>query len=216
MHLEIDITDIANGRPGSHKLRTHITTWSDGSGQVTGSAGGWNVTARIDLEPGPAPRNVIAVIPLFNGRNGPDAIDPISFTAPEGTVSSKVEYRVTGHGGQSDPRCIGPADEFCKRNHRILVDGEQIGPPIEPWRDDCATLCTITNINGRDYCAENPCGAIQSVQAPRANWCPGDVTPPIVFEEAPLSTPGEHSFGWTIQDVLGSWRVSALYLAYGQ
>lgn len=215
MHLEIDITDVVNGLPGSHTLRTHIATWPDGSGQVTGSAGGWNVTARVDLEPGPAPREVLAVIPLFNGSQGPDVIEPVSFTVPEGTTSSRVEYRVTGHGGQSDPMCIGPADEFCKRAHRIFVDGEQIGPPITPWRDDCAELCTIETFNNFDYCAENPNGAIQSVEAPRANWCPGDVTPPIVFEESAYSNPGEHSFGWTVQDVKGSWRTSVVYFAFG-
>ncbi len=55
-HLEIDITDVANGLPGAHALSTHITTYSDAAGMVSGSAGGWNVTVKVDVTPGEPPR----------------------------------------------------------------------------------------------------------------------------------------------------------------
>jgi hypothetical protein len=102
----------------------------------------------------------------------------------------------------------------------VSIDGVAL-LPFEPWRSDCEELCTITHYGppsgGFDYCLENPCGAIQSVQAPRANWCPGSLTPPFVFEEAPLSAAGDHTFDWTIANVGegGSWTVSATYFAYG-
>ena len=116
--------------------------------------------------------------------------------------------------------CIGPAEEFCKRTHDILIDGTKV-QTIQPWRTDCATLCTITHygpVNGGfDYCQENPCGAISSVKAPRANWCPGSMTDPNMWETPELGTPGQHTFQWTISTVAsgGLWAVSATYFAYG-
>ncbi|MCA9632165.1 MAG: hypothetical protein KC766_31145 [Myxococcales bacterium] len=222
MHLEVDITDVANGiAPGPHRLRSHISTWSDSEGKVSGSNGGWNVSAKIQVSPGAAPRNVLAVIPLYNGSHGAESPMPIDFQIPEGTTSTRVEYRATGHGGVlPSPGCGQPGEEFCKRDHRFYADGTQFDRQ-QPWRDDCKDLCTrktfSTGGGSLEYCAENPCGAIQSVEAPRANWCPGSVTPPIDFERPEYTAPGQHSFSWTITPVAdgGSWRVSAMLFAFG-
>ncbi len=223
LHFEIDITDVANGiTPGPHRLRSHISTWSDGAGQVSGSNGGWFVSAKIQVSPGPAPRNVLAVIPLYNGSHGAESPMPIDFDVPQGTTSTRVEYRATGHGGvYPSPGCSQPGEEFCKRDHRFFADGTQFDRQ-QPWRTDCKDLCTratFTNAGGGsfEYCEENPCGAIQSVEAERANWCPGSVTPPFDFERTEYSTAGQHSFGWTITPVAdgGSWRVSATFFAFG-
>jgi hypothetical protein len=40
MHMERDLTVIANAQPGTHRLRAHITTYADGAGKVTGSKAG--------------------------------------------------------------------------------------------------------------------------------------------------------------------------------
>jgi hypothetical protein len=222
MHLEIDITDVVNGiAPGDHEAQAHITTWSDAEGQVSGSDGGWFVSAHIDMTPGPPPRNVLAVYPLYNKSYGAmDTPGPQSFSVPEGTVSSRVEYRVTGHGGGTGGLgCVGPAEEFCDRIHTVRFDGAPFAE-FHPWRTDCGALCTLAhydnpNGGGFDYCLENPCGAIQSVQAPRANWCPGDVSPPIAFE--PALYPGEHTMDWSVNAIAegGSWRTSVTYFAFG-
>lgn len=217
LHLEIDVTDIANGLPGAHQLQCHISTWSDGSGQVTGSAGGWNVTARFDVVAGDPPRRVLAVIPLTNHSVGSDAgTIETTFLVPEGVTNGRVEYRVTGHGGAADDtgQCIGGAEEFCQRWHTIYVDGDRWGT-IQPWRDDCDQLCTLTTEGvSFDYCAENPTGAVSSVRAPRANWCPGDVTPPVIVETEELSAQGEHTLGYKVEVVApgGSWRTSTVYI----
>src|SRR5579859_7452328 len=64
-HQEIDITDVANGLGGMHTLSVTIPTYSDAAGMVSGSDGGWNVSAQLVMTPGAAPRKVVAVVPLF-------------------------------------------------------------------------------------------------------------------------------------------------------
>ena len=225
LHLEIDLTDLANGLPGAHTLRTRIETWSDGAGQVSGSNGGWFVTARIEVTPGRPPASVAAVIPLYQGNQTESGEGGrISFDIPEGTVETRLEYRVTGHGGPNsggDSACIGPFDEFCRRQHELLVDDVRVDN-FEAWRDDCAQLCTVVSSPGPfggsiQYCQENPTGAQQSVRAPRANWCPGSLTPPRVVYPDALAQAGGHTFSWRINKIGagGVWNVSAWAIAYG-
>ncbi|MBK7579091.1 MAG: hypothetical protein IPI67_02700 [Myxococcales bacterium] len=223
LHLEIDVTDVINARPGKHPVDVTISTWSDGAGKVSGSDGGWWVTARFDLVPGKPPRNVLAVVPLTNVSSGdPTPIAPINFDVPQGTTSTRLEYRVTGHGGVVGAAGCGlsPAEEFCLRSHTLYVD-EAVLDSFSPWRDDCATLCTLAHQDstsgGFDYCKENPCGAISSVKASRANWCPGSLTPPLTWEPSALTSPGAHNFRWQVEDIAsgGSWRVSATFFAFG-
>lgn len=222
-HLEVDLTDVANGLPGKHTLKVTIPTWSDGAGQVSGSNGGWNVTAKIEVIPGVAPHKVLAVEPLYYGsEDSTVTTDPTAdFTVPDGTTDARIEYRVTGHGGGPvASSCIGPADEFCQRTHTAFVDTTQVGL-LDPWRNNCDTLCTIQHqgpaTGGFDYCKENPCGAVASVKAPRANWCPGSETPPFVLKGDPMTQAGTHTFRWHISEIDpgGQWRVSATYFAYG-
>jgi len=219
MTFTVDLTDIANGAPGSHRVRVTLSTYSDGAGKVSGSNGGWWVTAKVHAEPGAAPRKVLAVKSLFNQSvKSTSGKQQTKLTVPAGTVSSRVEYRATGHGGgKSDAACIGPAEEFCQRWHRITVDGKEV-KKVAPWRTDCAKGCTLATRGSMTYCKENPCGLIASVKASRANWCPGSVTPPMVWSFPALSTPGEHTFGYAIEKIAsgGLWRVSVTYIAYGK
>jgi hypothetical protein len=224
LHVEVDVTDVFNGLPGAHTLHSTIPTYSDGAGRVSGSNGGWNVTARFEVTRGPAPRRVLAVIPLLNLSHGADTANrDYPFTLPAGTRSGRIEYRVTGHGGGAveRPACIGPAEEFCQREHTVAVDGADL-EPVVPWRTDCQDLCTLVTsdagVGPRQYCLENPCGALASVRAPRANWCPGSATPPFEFTADALNTPGAHTFRYRISRVAasGSWRTSAVVFAYGE
>lgn len=212
--LEIDVTDLLNAEPGERDVEVFIPTWSDASGQVTGSAGGWNVSARFVLEPGAPPRNVLAAIPLLDEVLTADLPDhSIAYDLPDGATSTRLEIRATGHGGGAPDRdCIGPADEFCERTHRVAIADVQ--RDYVPWRDDCAELCTVVrHESGFDYCAENPMGAIQSVQAPRANWCPGSLTPPIVLR--PDASSGTFDYAIERVGAGGRWNVSATLYAYG-
>lgn len=224
--LEHDVTDLVNGlRGGIHTFSVLIPTYSDGSGQVTGSNGQWFVSLRFEVTPGAAPRNVLAVLPLVNANDGAGtSTRTIAFNVPDGTVDGRIEYRTSGHGGGArGTGCIGPAEEFCRRDHRVLIDGVEEGV-LDAWRTDCPDFCTVATYSGPppvrpgfQYCAENPTGAMGSVRAPRANWCPGSETPPTLWTFDPLSVPGPHTFQYQISTILpgGSWRVSAIYFAYG-
>lgn len=218
LHIEADVTDLLNGKPGAHRFKTHITTYSDGAGIVSGSNGGWNVSARFEVDPGPMPRPVLATIPLFyGGVTSADGID-VDFVAPEGTGLGVIEYRVTGHGGaEGDADCIGPAEEFCFRDHEVDVDGARFAD-LTPTRSDCELGCTIEHYDpfDLDYCAENPCGAIGSVRASRANWCPGSVTPPFLLQGPAVDTPGPHIASFRVPKLIegGVWQTSATFVAY--
>jgi hypothetical protein len=219
-HLEQDVTDTFNSIQGPRTFQVIIPTYSDPAGKVSGSNGGWTVSAHLDVTPGTPPMNVLAVIPLYyDSVTSGEMVADVPFTMPPGTTSSRLEYRVTGHGGASDPSsaCFGPAEEFCQRVHHVYLDDQQI-EQVTPWRNDCAMLCTTTTGGPfGSYCAQNPCGSPASVRASRANWCPGSETPPYQWTPAVLSNPGTHAFRFGIDDIYmgGEWRVSATAYAYG-
>jgi hypothetical protein len=223
MHIEQDVTDIFNAITTSRALDIGIPTASDGAGKVSGSNGGWNVSARLDVSPGAAPRKVLGAIALFSSAVS-SADGPITapFILPSGTTHARIEYAPTGHGQGTamDPSCIGPADEFCRRTHVLSIDGNALST-VTPWRSDCANGCTLaqrpSGSGSFQYCRENPCGDPASVRAPRANWCPGSVTPPLVYEPDALKQPGAHSFAFEIRSIGqgGSWVVGAKVFAYG-
>jgi hypothetical protein len=221
LSFEQDITDVANGLSGEHTLRVEISTFGDPEGKVSGSKGSWIVSANLLLEPGPAPREVLAVVPLAFSPQTVSTPAPFAFETPEGTSSARIEYRATGHGQGpgARPACIGPAEEFCLRTHVLSLDGNELWS-FDPWRSNCHELCTLTaNDSGNgieEYCLENPCGALQSVRAPRANWCPGSVTPPEVLDDAALAAAGPHELSLGIDELAegGNWLVSATFFAF--
>lgn len=218
LELQQDITDVVNGLPGPHRLRLRIDTWGDPEGQVSGAEGEWVADVKIELEPGPAPRRVLAVLPLvYESQTVPEP-ELSRLDVPNRARSGRLEYRVTGHGAVAELGCLGPAEEFCQRTHELRLDDQLI--ELVPWRSDCAELCTLTEntaeLGPAQYCAENPCGAVDSVRASRANWCPGSMTEPFVVEDPTLGMPGPHSVRRRIPELHegGSWLVSLSYFAF--
>ena len=222
-HLEVDLTDLANALPGKHGIRVDLGELSRPRGA------GHGLERRVDGEradrsdAGDPPRHVLAAVPLYVGAIGAgDPFPVVSWTVPEGAIGGRLEYRTSGHGqGATGPRCIGPAEEFCDRTHQIFIDGAQVDN-IDTFREDCESLCTLAHQGpadgGFDYCTQNPCGNVNSAKASRANWCPGTMTPPFVWDGLPaLATPGMHTFSFQIQSIIsgGIWMGSAFYIAYG-
>lgn len=219
LHLERDVTDVFNATRGKRRLEITIPSYSDAEGKVSGANGGWTVSARLEVTPGTPPRNVLAVLPLLYDSDTKSAERVFDFTLPEGTTNARLEYLATGHGGgEGGIACIGPAEEFCKRTHTLKADDAELVAEKALWRTNCDDLCTLTKGGPfGEYCKENPCGAPESVRAPRANWCPGSETPPLTAEPSAFATPGPHRLGVTVKDVAegGQWRISAKVFAYG-
>jgi hypothetical protein len=220
LHVEVDLTDLANARPGKHRMQAFIATWSDAMGLVSGAHGGWNVSARIELTTGTPPRKVLAATPLFNGNLGdttPAATG--QFTLPEGTKQLRVELRTTGHGGTSvtDPKCFGPAEEFCTRQHAIEIDGQRV-EGFEITRYDCGALCTLATEGELMYCTQNPTGLPASVRAPRAGWCPGSFTEPRTWMLSASGGEKVHTLEYAVDHIEagGSMRASAVVYAIGE
>jgi hypothetical protein len=218
LEVEADVTDVVNGLPGVHQLGVRIDTWSDADGLVSGSSGEWLASVELLLWPGTPPRRVLAVVPLVLAAQTDAEAAPVSFEAPQDTGSARIEYRVTGHGAVVSPGCLGPAEEFCRRQHELWLDGELL-QALSPWRD-CSDMCTLTsNDSGygpASYCKQNPCADPNSARAPRANWCPGSLTAPLILEAPALAAPGEHELLRNIPELApgGTWRVSATYFAF--
>ncbi|MDP9003029.1 MAG: hypothetical protein M3O46_23300 [Myxococcota bacterium] len=224
-HVEQDVTDVFNTISGPRTLQVHVGAYLDPKGLISGSAGAWYVSAHLDVTPGMPKSNVLAIVPLYYGSvTSGQTLSDVPFTLPAETIAGRLEYRVTGHGGTTADggtefrSCFGPADEFCRRLHHILVDDNEV-VQVTPWRNTCDVLCTLTDGGpfGGQYCLENPCGDPESVKASRANWCPGSVTPPLSWTPASLSSPGAHTFRFAIDGVPpgAEWRVSAVVYAYG-
>ncbi len=222
--LEVDVTDVINGMTAAREVEVEIPTYSDGAGIVSGSQGGWFVSGRLLALKGTPPRRVLSVTPLlYRSLFTADAQQSLAFTVPPGTARTVVEYRATGHGGPTTnaPGCFGPAEEFCTRRFTFKADGQPFDDR-QLLRTNCAQLCTVTAFPSAAggtimACKENPCGSIGSVRASRANWCPGSVTPALVFEPPSFKTPGAHTFEFTIDRIAtgGLWQVSVTVFAYG-
>lgn len=222
-HIERDITDVVNALHDKRQIQIMIPSYSDGAGKISGSAGGWTVTARIDLVPGDAPNHVLGVYPLvYDDQTKSNTTRSFPITMPPGTTSARVEYLATGHGGATatgDLDCIGPADEFCKRTHTLSADGAAFMDKQALWRTDCTKNCTVmTGGPFKSYCEENPCGDMNSVKAPRANWCPGTETPPLTFTPPQLATPGAHTVDLLVSKIAdgdANWEISLKVFALG-
>ncbi|HWZ87803.1 MAG TPA: hypothetical protein VNW92_03105, partial [Polyangiaceae bacterium] len=63
MHVEHDLTAVANALGTSHRLRARINTYPDSTGMATGSNGGWNVSLQLTLVRGTPELHPLAVVP---------------------------------------------------------------------------------------------------------------------------------------------------------
>ena len=96
---------------------------------------------------------------------------PFSVSVPAEAQQIIGRLFITGHGGNDDLACGQPADEFCPRVNRILVDSG-IAWEETPWRDCCYPRGTEPLCLGcQDW---NACGW-PSCTYDRSGWCPGEI-----------------------------------------
>lgn len=135
---------------------------------------GWWVTTEFRLskrpeEASPKPP-ADGIAPVFFHSSSAVSAGPFSVTIPGQAMMVVGRLFITGHGGEADPTCGGPADEFCQRQNRIRVDGSAAWTDI-PWRDCCYPRGSINCPDCADW---NACG-FPSCTFDRAGWCPGEI-----------------------------------------
>ena len=187
-----DVTDLAPLLTWVHPVIVTLDT----------TEGGWEVDLWMTFEPGPPPREVLRVVPLFDHANYrvPADISPVLVRMPVGVAGAALRYRFTGHSTTGEG-----CDESCERTVTVSVDG---APRLEhtPWRTDCASFVAV-----------NPLGDPAVVSRARSGWCPGDRVRTVVTDFTPWLSGLDQVFDMEIPEVdpaTGSWRVSAVLVLY--
>lgn len=187
-----DVTDYAPLFTWTHPVVVTLET----------AEGGWEVDLSIIFEPGPPPREVRAVVPLFDETDVRATTDvaPVLVRMPSGAASAAVRYRYTGHSTDGTG-----CDATCERTPAISIDGTQ-RLELTPWRTDCASFVSV-----------NPLEEPAVVGQARNGWCPGALVRTGVSDVTPWLTGLDLTFDTTIPEVdptTGSWRVSAALVLY--
>ena len=174
----VDVTPLLPLLGGRKKLVVHIDTWV-GPSRPPGA--GWLVDVSFTFTPGIPQRTPLQVIPLWDVATFDygDPAKPVSLGAravqiPAGASFVELRSLITGHGQGNLQNCA----EFCPKVHTYTVGAGLVQRRL--WREDCASFCTVVRdpATGSMSCRENPTGAVESVRASRANWCPGATVDP--------------------------------------
>jgi hypothetical protein len=220
-----DLTDYYALLVGKHDYHVEIDTYSDSSGQVTGTASSHDATVTIELTPGVPPHEVLAAIPLFRqtltGDGGADASPALTakLIAPDGATAGRLDYFTSGHGANGP---LMECDEFCDVTNDVEVDGKNLYAKAP--KADCSTNCTHVPASGSFscggetfdyYCKQNPESCPSSAVAPRSNWCPSRIIAPIAIPLPASALAGEHEVGVRLLGANGNWPVGLAAVFYG-
>ena len=222
-HWEQDVTDYLSAIEGDHTWHIEVGTYADPNGKATGTASSHDVDVNITLIPGIPPRKVLSALPLF--RTGISDPKPLTatFAAPANATHGRLDYYMSGHGGNPDPKLGGaPCDEFCQRENDLKVDGKSVY--ADSPTSDCSDNCTQVPIKGMISCGnqsfgyickQNPTSCPSSAVAPRSNWCPSQIIAPIAINlPASAITAGMHTIELQIPDVHGTWSIGLSAVFY--
>ena len=185
MNYVDDVSEYLPLFQGTGEFEVYVSAW----------VGQWSVHIVLVFDSYGPGEGVDEVVPIYYNENYNSLtfMTPQRFQVPEDTSAVTVTCRLTGHNN-AGTNC----DEFCRKNVRVYLDGEELSTFV-PWRDDCA-----------DFLGVNPFGLPASVRLSRAGWCPGDFVYPYDFEILDPG-PGEHTTYLAIEDVEpdgGYWAVS--------
>ena len=184
---------------------------------------GWWVTSTFTFSERPEDTSpkppADGIQPLFFHSSGSGLTGPFPVSIPATAADVIGRLFITGHGGNSDPACANPADEFCQRTNRILVDGLKAWQDI-PWRDCCYPRGTEPTCAGCQ--AWNACG-YPSCTFDRSGWCPGEIACHDNLDEGcdqdlPLTqhlVPGAgYDVEYEVDGINGSWSRSLVVYWY--
>jgi hypothetical protein len=229
--FETDVTDYAPALFGQRMWEVYLSTGADPTGAASGSKAGYNNEISVTLTPGRPPRDVLAVVPLWNHprygqiRNDAGVISqPEPFiarvNAPAGATGARVDVYTTGHG--IVPDSAGRiCDEACPKRNFVGVDNTTLYNEA-PWVS-CAANCTkvpqdppVTCLGVTyDYmCKEHPRGCPGAVVMDRSGWCPGRPIGPFKLD-APAMKTGGHQLMHRIDNIADFWQVGAVAVFFG-
>lgn len=185
--------------------------------------GGWWVSSDFRFSKRPedtSPKKPAdGIQPVFFHSSGAGLTGPFPVDVPAEAEQVIGRLFITGHGGNSDPACGQPADEFCQRTNRILVDSSVAWEDI-PWRDCCYPRGTEPICSG---CSDwNSCG-YPSCTYNRSGWCPGEIACHDNLDEgcdqdlpmtAAISPGVPHDVEYEVLNVNGSWSRSFVVYWY--
>lgn len=131
----------------------------------SGYSGGFTGDIKFAFIEGTPERDVKGVQRLWNGSygfGGATSIDnyfqPMSKTAPAGTLNATLKFTVTGHGSDNTG-----CSEFCSKYYDVLLNASQVDHK-NIWRSDCGS---------NDLYPQSG-----TWLAERGNWCPGALVRP--------------------------------------
>lgn len=212
--LTLDVTPFAPLLAGQRRyIGAHITHFVQKGWWVTSDFHFSKRPEDVSLKP-PAD----GIEPIFfhsseSGLTGPFAVD-----VPAEAESVVGRLFITGHGGNADGQCVNPADEFCPRTNKIIVDSTPAWQDI-PWRDCCWPRGSAQCDGCRDW---NACG-YPSCTFDRSGWCPGELACHDNLDEGcdqdqlltSALTPGQsHDIQYEIVGVNGTWARSLVVYWY--
>jgi hypothetical protein len=213
---EQDITDYASKIFGKHKYMGYIRTQADPTGKASGVEAQMDMSVTLVLTPGPPPRRVVSVQPLFYALAWGKTSAPIkaTVTAPEDVTNGRIDFYVSGHGLVGTKAC----DEFCKKENVISVGGQTVyaeapwvvcGEPVCGEHLAAATPFTCMNKSWSYRCGSNLTSCPGSAVLDRANWCPGRK---IELKEIPLPEDllsGSHDVTYAVENLEGNFWIGA-------
>lgn len=167
---------------------------------------GWLITLDFEIQLGPPPTRCLGMDTLWCGtfpygdstRDIESLLHPIEFRAPVGADFARLRIHQTGHGMDDLENCA----EFCARNRQVIFDDSLINER-SLWRE----------------CGENPLYPQAGTWIfDRANWCPGAVVYPDVYD-LPIGKIDGHTVDVAMEPYINpnqpsaNWRIYS-YLFY--
>ncbi len=160
-----DVTDFAS------LLRDSVEIDYYHSGYEPNNDRGWRISVEFEFIGGPSPARAISITRIYDGnypygdtaRPITASLAPVKFTAAAGAAFARLLVYQTGHGGD-DSGC----GEFCGKYREIVFDGKVVDAR-RIWKE----------------CGDNPLSPQAGTWIyDRANWCPGDLLTPDVYDLA--------------------------------
>lgn len=178
----IDLTDWAVLLQDSVEIIYRHTGYEDNTDR------GWKINLAFDFIEGTPTRKPVKVTPLWNGtyvygsQNNSinDQLEPIDISTDNATRSASIYVLQTGHGSDNIDGC----GEFCSKERTISFDGNVIS------RRDIWKRCGDNSLYPQ----------AGTWLFDRANWCPGDIVTPDIYQLHGLDGGTDHTIELTMEE----------------